>query len=388
MDNLKIAKMSAIADDMTLIAEKVNESSRKRKQHSMNTLAAVAQTIEIGKALESDFDKIYKADRDQSIKDNAIVLTCRILLLNLEEQKSRIDKLKNISGSNAEILQKITLLTEDFYKSLLDAFSTLELIIEKDSEILLADKLLKMKKKFQLNSVKAMNNITIMVLEDAEKAINGSAKNLERGKKISEKIKKTAELVESKNFAELKNLAAEIEAAHATATQVNASSKSQYEFAEQSNQFTKNLHEDSMSIKEVVDKKHLLFEETLQHVTVLTVTISLKFKKYLEVEQLFNSMEYSNDNRGILNELNVLSSVAIEDLKHLIELNYNMTDLSHMNNEAEQTAVDLTEKEHKIYDTIKNEVEQMTKATAYPVEGSAKNMQNTDELKKLISELL
>ncbi len=388
MDNLKIAKMSAIADDMSSIAEKVNESSRKRKQHSMNTLTAVAETIEIGKALESDFDKIYKADRDQSIKDNAIVLTCRILLSNLEKQKSMIAKLKNISGSNAETIQKITTLTEDFYKSLLEAFTTLELIIEKDSEILLSDKLLKMKKKFQLNSVKAMNNITIMVLEDAEKAINGSAKNLERGKKIAEKIKKTAELVENKDIVELENLAAEIEAAHSTATQVNASSKSQYEFAEQSNQFTKNLHDDSISIKEVVDKKHSLFEETLQHVTVLTVTISLKFKKYLEVERLFNSMEYSNENRGILNELNVLSSIALEDLKHLIELNYNMTDLSHMNNEAEQTAVDLTEKEHKIYDSIKNEVEQMTKATAYPVEGSAKNMQNTEELKKIISELL
>jgi hypothetical protein len=388
MDKLKIVRMSAIADDMSSIAEKVNESSKKRKQHSMNTLTAVAETIEIGKALENDFDKIYNADKDQSIKDNAIVLTCRILLSNIEKQKSKLSDLKNISGSNVEKIKKITSLTDDFYNSLLEVFLTLELIIEKDSEILLSDKLLKMKKKFQLNSAKAMNNITIMVLEDAEKAIIGSAKNLERGKKIAEKIKKTAALVESKDIAELKNLASEIEAAHATATEVNANSKSQYKFAEQSNQFTKNLHEDSMSIKEVVDKKHLLFEETLQHVTVLTVIISLKFKKYLEVERLFNSLEYSDDIRGILNELNVLSSIAIEDLKNLLDLNYNMTDLSHLNNKAEQTAVDLTEKEHKVYDTIKNEVEQMTKATAYPVEGSSKNMKNTDELTKIISELV
>ena len=388
MDKSKIDRMSAIADDMSSIAEKVNESSRKRKQHSLETLIAVDKSIELGKALENDFDKIYNADREQSIKDNAIVLSCRILISNLDKQKLKLAELKNITGSNAEIIKKITDLTEDFYKSICEALTSLELIIEKDSEILLSGKLLKMKKKFQLNSVKAMKNITIMVLEDAEKAINGSAKNLERGKNIAEKIKKTAELFESRNIDELKKLASEIENAHATAAEVNAKSKSQFEFAEQSNQFTKNLHEDSMSIKQLVDKKHSLFEETLQHVTVLTVIISLKFKKYLEVENLYNSLEYSDDTRGILNELNVLSSVAIEDLKNLLELNYNMTDLSHSNNEAEQIAVDLTEKEHSIYDSIKHEVEQMTLATAYPVEGSGKNMQNTDELKKLISELV
>jgi len=387
MDKSKIDRMSEIADDMTSIAEKVNESSKKRKQHSLNTLTAVAQTIEIGQLLENDFNKIYNADRDQSIKDNAIELICRILLLNTDKQKTKLAELENITGPNAEIIKKITGITGEFNTSIMEALSTLELIIAKDSEILFSDKMLKMKKKFQLNSVKAMKNITIMVLEDAEKAINGSAKNLERGKKIAGNIKKATAMIEGKNLSELKNLSTEIEAAHATATEVNSSSKSQYEFAEQSNQFTKNLHDDSMSIKEVVDKKHLLFEETLQLVTVLTVTISLKFKKYLAVEELYNSMEYSSDIRGILNELNVLSSVAVEDLKNLIELNYNMTDLSHLNNEAEQTAVDLTQKEHKIYDTIKNEVEQMTIATAYPVEGSGKNMQNTDELIKIIKEI-
>jgi hypothetical protein len=388
MDKLKIDRMSAIADDMSSIAEKVNQSSKKRKQHSMNTLTAVAETIEIGNALEKDFDKIYNADHDQSLKDNGIVLTCRILLFNIERQKTKLSGLKNISGANAEIIKKISQITDDFHASLLEALSSLDLIIEKDSEILFTDKLLKMKKKFQLNSVKAMKNITLMVLEDAEKAINGSAKNLERGKKIAEKVKKAAALAESSNVSELKNLSIEIEAAHATAAEVNSSSKSQYEFAEQSNQFTKNLHDDSLSIKEVVDKKHSLFEETLQHVTVLTVIISLKFRKYLAVEELYNSMEYSGDIRGTLNDLNVLSSVAIQDLKNLIELNYNMTDLSHLNNEAEQIAVDLAEKEHKIYDRIKSEVEEMTRATAYPVEGSGKNMQNTEELIKIIKELV
>jgi hypothetical protein len=387
MVKLTIERMSAIADDMASIAEKVNESSKKRKQHSLNMLTAATETINLGKALESDFNKIYLADRDQSIKDNAIVLTCRSLLLNIEKQKLILPDLTAISGENADLLKKINSLTSDFYNSLLEAFSCLDLILEKDSEILLSDKLLKMKKKFQLNSVNAMKSITIMISEDSEKAIYGSAKNLERGKTIAEKIKKAAALIENKNFSELKNLSGEIKAAHATAVEVNSSSKSQYEFAEQANQFTKNLHEDSLSIKQLVDKKHSLFEETLQHVTVLTVIISLKFKKYLEVEQLYNSLEYSNENRGILNELNVLSSVAIEDLKKLIELNYNMTDLSHLNNEAEQSAVDLTEKEYKVYDTIKNEVEQMTIATAYPVEGSGKNITNTDELKAIISEL-
>ena len=72
----------------------------------------------------------------------------------------------------------------------------------------------------------------------------------------------------------------------------------------------------------------------------------------------------------------------------MMSLNYDMTESSHINNQIETKAVELTDDEIKIYDKIKDEAESMTEATRYPIEGSGKNIVNGKELEVLIKKLI
>ena len=63
-----------------------------------------------------------------------------------------------------------------------------------------------------------------------------------------------------------------------------------------------------------------------------------------------------------------------------------MTDKSHLNNEIETKSVELTEKELEYYNNIKKAVSAMTEDTAYPIEGSGKNIENGKILEKNLQE--
>jgi hypothetical protein len=65
-----------------------------------------------------------------------------------------------------------------------------------------------------------------------------------------------------------------------------------------------------------------------------------------------------------------------------------MTDTSHLNNEIEDKSVKSTKKETEYYDQIRKEVAAMTEATAYPVEGSGRNIENGRQIEELLKSIL
>ncbi len=124
---------------------------------------------------------------------------------------------------------------------------------------------------------------------------------------------------------------------------------------------------------------------------MLTVTISMLFKNYLAMEEVMEGVEYNEASRSPFNALNILVKIACNDIRTVSALNYDMTDNIHLNNETETRAVTISREELGCYTDIKKEVEAMTEATRYPVEGSAKNIENGKileaELKNLAASL-
>ena len=89
---------------------------------------------------------------------------------------------------------------------------------------------------------------------------------------------------------------------------MNNSSKSQLEFAEKVNKFTRNLHDDSENIKELVAKKHNTFKVNLEDITVLTVMLTLQFKNYFVANDILMNIENEREeltgaNRESVNNL-------------------------------------------------------------------------------------
>ena len=202
------------------------------------------------------------------------------------------------------------------------------------------------------------------------------------------KIKNIEKLLEKGNIKEIKNLSHEANIGWRIAEKVNKSSKLQLDFAERVNYFTKQLHEDSVAIKDIISDKHVVFEKNLQNITVLTVYLSIKFKKYLDVEALVDKLKCVRENVEYLNNFKAYVKIACKDIKNISVLNYDMADTTLINNETETKIIDVTKKEIECYDSMKKEVEDMTSATRYPMEGSNKNISNGKILEKSIREMV
>ncbi len=376
------------AEEFGAIAEKVNESSRLRKTHSEEALKFIDQSIEIGEGLEGDFNSVAKTNSELRNQDNIVLNTCAILKSNLEKQNELIDELKKSNHVDPGIIEGCSLIIKNLMESIEEALSNVKTIISKDNAIILMDKQLVMRKQSQQSALKKLKEIATKSLNDAEKAINGSSSNLDRGLQMVEKLKGVKQLVSDNKIDELKNLLDEAKSGWNIAVDVNNSSKSQFKFAEEVKRFTQQLHRDSSSIKEMVVDKHNLFENNLQDITVLTVILSLKFKKYLKIEEDIEKMELKEELRELLNSLIINVKIACKDIIDISAMNYDMTDVSHLNNEIEDKAVKSTAKELEFYDTIKSKVESMTEATKYPVEGSGKNITNGQILEKSLKEII
>ena len=388
MDEKVLELLYNKSDEFGNIARKVNESSKKRKDHSEFAITYIDKVRELGDVLADEIDKVANANIKQRETDNLILNSCLVLKNNCKRQKELLDKIKKKNGINDAQENEITPKIENFIKDLDEALTNVRNIIEIDNDIILQDKLLGKHKEIQMESVQNLLKLTQISLEDAEKAIAGSSSNLDRGLAMVEKFKDVKKLIESKNTEELNNLLDETNKGWNIAVEVNNSSRAQLEFAESVNQETENLHNDANTLKELIIKKHHEYEANIQTVTVLTVLISVKLKKYLAIEEIVENIEYNENVRGLLNDFKSYVRIACEEVKNLNELNLDMTEYSHLNNEVETKTVELTKEEIDYYDKIKQKVGEMTDATKYPIEGSGENIDNGKELEEKLKALI
>ncbi len=311
-----------------------------------------------------------------------------ILKRNIDKQKELINEMQKGKAADKNIINQCLEKIEKLSKDISDASENIKKIVEMDNKIIFLDKEIMMRKQFQQSSLRMLNEITTMSLHDAEKAIEGSSSNLERGLNMVSRFKNVEKMTSKDNLKELEGLLGDAHAGWNIAATVNNSSVSQYKFAEEVNQFTKQLHKDSSAIMDMVSLKHSLFEDNLQLVTVLTVIISLKFKKYLDIEEIIENIEFKEEILDILNQFIVDVKIACNDIRELNALNYDMADASHLNNEVEDKTVKSTKKEMEYYNKIKKEVEEMTEATRYPIEGSQKNIINGKKLEEYLNMII
>lgn len=388
MDNKLIDTLKKIAEQFGTTAKKVNESSKLRKTHSENAIKYINLCQETGEELFKDIKSVGQSNKDLRKQDTVVRNTCIVLKANIERQKNLITSLKTKNIIQGETADKLLARINEFEEPLKNAIDNITSIIDKDNTLILLDNLLIFKKEKQQEKLTKLKKLADIAFEDAEKAIQGSSANLERGLSMVENFNKTDEVVAAKNREALKNLIDEANRGWNTATNVNLSSRSQYEFAEQVNRFTSQLFTESINIKDLVIEKHHVFEQNLQTITVLTVIISLKFLRFLSIEEIISEIEETASFNAELEDLKAYINIACSDIRNIAALNYDMTDTSHLNNEIEDKSVKSTKKETEYYDQIRKEVAAMTEATAYPVEGSGRNIENGRQIEELLKSIL
>ena len=380
--------MNDIANDFGEIAKRVNVSSKMRKNHSSGAIKSIIQTRDICSILIEEMEGVASSNKVERNQKAIILTECDKMKLTLEKQKVVLEQITEKELLTNDIIKKATEIIDSFDESLEEAMLNLNKLIGSDNEIVfLDDELIESKKMQQVAIEKLLIDAETSLL-DAEKAIEGSASNLDRGLKMVDKYKTVENLLGEKNRKELNELYVEANRGWNIAVDVNKCSIAQLDFAENVNSYTSKLYSYSERIKTIVESKHSLFEQNLQVFTVLTVILTMKFRKYLELDKLLVEEDVDFDKDVHLYKFSVLTNILNNDISDLISLSYNMTDNSHLNNENENRTVELTQKEMETFLNIKEQVEFMTEATRIPIDGSNKNISNGQHLEQLLKSLI
>jgi hypothetical protein len=386
MNNYEV--LAGKADEFAHIAKKVNDSSQLRVRHSTLAIKFSKLSLDIGKILYKDMKKVAALNTAHRDQDSVTLNTCNILRLNLTEQREILSSLDKTSAVDSNIKNKLTSLIDGLEGSISEAEENLKSIILLDNRILYKDRLLLNKKKSQVQALTNLINLGKMLKADSKNAVKGSSENLERGKRLAEEFAKVKAHISKGDDDALKKLLADAALGRETAENVNKNSATQIAFAEKVRDFTRELLLDANEIRDIVNEKHLLFEENLQIITVLTVIIAMKFKNYLEAEKLISEMNFSGAEQSMIFRLRSLIKIALDDITFLTSISYDMTGTIQKNNEIEAKSVSMTSSEVDYFKKIGEEVELMTAATRYPVEGSAQNMAKAGELEKILREMI
>lgn len=391
MNESIFADLNSKAEEFGSIENLVNESSRVRKKHSEESITLIKQSLEIGDILNHEFEIISRANKTMRDQDTMIQNYCHVLDSNIGRQKEIFGELNSSPFINQTVMSQMEEMASSLSKSLQKAIILLHMIIENDNEIILMDDLIINRKSIQRTSIDQLKKLAFRTLEDADSAIRGSSSNLKRGLKLVERLSEVKRHLDDRNSDEISKLIDEAHTGWNIAATVNRNSATQLLFAEQVNRFTGRLHADSDAIRDLVVEKHNLFSRNLELTRELTVILSLEIKDYLPAGGMLNDLcvttELPPDTGRLAGNLASYATIACRDILFISNLNFDMTDSISLNADIEKKSVDLTRIELEYFDRIRNEVQCMTEATKYPIEGSERNIKNGKILENYLRQI-
>jgi hypothetical protein len=386
-------RLFVIAEEFSDIAQNVNKSSNLRKEHSEKAIDNLDLANNTGSDLIEEMRKIAIENLNLRDKNNIILSSFKIFISNLMRQEKI---LKQLNGSliNPGIISKIEKINAKLNESLKTGVDCLEKIINTNNEIILMDNFIIKKKAYQKKRIEKLKEMAVEILIDALSAIEGSHSNLDRGISLQKRFKEISSFVESKKKSEIENFISEAKSGCLVAFKVNESSRSQFEFAEQVSLFTRQLHNESVSIKDLIIQKSALFNENLEPIAELAVLVAVELSEYLSISaavkdfQLDNAIYKKEETYRLVNDLAAYILSICENIESVAALNFDMSGSIASNAVLERKTADLTGEELNYFSAVKDSVAAMTEATKYPIEGSARNIDNGMELQKLLEEIL
>jgi hypothetical protein len=390
-DTLK--KIQGNAADFENTAHLVNESSRQRKKYTGEAISCLDMVIDTGNTLLKEMKQISGQAVLLSNRHMEALNALIILKRNIHKQNSIIHSFSENSSREKEIIDPLAALNRNLDGSVLKGISLFEKLIDKTNDIILLDSQLLNLKKFQNKKNLLLKRLAQIALKDADKSIENSDANHQRGSDFIKSLSQINDLIKSSDRNGIEAIIGTAAAGRKSASMVNISSKAQFVFTDRVNLAANQLFTGSMRIREMIQEKYRSFNENLETVTEISILMSLELLDYLPAKALFKQMlaDDISSAAGFPPEMDDLSALVIsacDDIESLSGLNFDMTENISMNSRLEASAIALTANEMESYNALKTAVEFMTEAARYPVEGSARNMDNAREIERGLKAVL
>lgn len=387
MDDIH-ARIKQLADTFWSNAQAVNNSTRMRRESGNRIIEYIDQACMTATTILEGVRQVVAADINWSSKNASIFGTSLNLRISSRYQKKYAKQILESQTQHRTQIERISSLIDELDAVLIRAEQYLQTIMKQEQEILVLDKLIEAKKKYQLQSIRTMQKLSAAINADTKIAETDSAENTERGQTLKEMAADIGSLLTEDDSGAVQAVLDEVEAGIRKAREVNTNSKTQSQFAEQVRLFVEEFMAASYEVQRIIQEKHELFEENLQNITVLTVIISFELKKYLEAEQIINSLSFEKENKNLFIDLMMLVDIASREIKGLTDLNLDMTEISHVNNENETRTVDSSSAEQVLYADLRDAIDRMTELTKEPIRLSEENIRIAEQIRDHVYSLL
>lgn len=391
-------KLKALSDQFAFIAGKVNDASTERRNHTENALSFLEEAETAGGLLLKELRVGSKESILLRNRHDAVLNICRILRKNTEAQNEILVQIheelkRNQTVINELYLAHVSQLNQNFIQSLNKAVKLLDNIVEISNEMILIDNVIQISKKYHKKRVEQLKKLAQTALEDAEGAIQGSRSNSDFGEELTGEMGRIPEYVDNKRRNELERIMSLAMDGAENAISVNKKSRSQFAFAEKVMMFTRQLHEESLHIRDLVSRKHSLFTKNLEYIGEVAVVVAVEFFEYLSIGNLKNHLLENEDSfdsvmTEIVYDLIAYIETACADVESVTNLNYDMTNTISLNAKIEERTVELTSEETDAFEKIKAQVLLMTEKTRFPVDGSSQNIENARKVYNLVRTLI
>jgi hypothetical protein len=382
------APVQSHAGELVSIAVKVHEASQRRMQLLDEAVSIIGRCDTMCEDLYPDIERSSDGGTEERDRHSVILNTCLILESNLKAQSEIVTRL-----SGEKLLDPGTVCT---LQGIIDAGSRVveealghaRSLIGQGNRIIMLSSLILQRKLRQGRAVRSLAGLIESCRSDLELAVSSSTEDLERVRELADRIAGIGRLVENGNRAAVEALRDQSRAAWQAGYRIGSLAKAQFDIAEKVYHFTTDIHGELAAIRNMVEEKRNLFELSVQELTVLTVTISLKFKEYLGIKEVIRSLECEEGIRTPLCELVPYANIAFEDITDLASLNLDMTESSHRMNETGSRIMASTNEEMNLCGEVWNRVEEMTNQARYSVEVSEINLRNGRLLERELQQIL
>lgn len=383
-----LATVQSHAGELVSVAVKVHEASKRRVQLMDEAVSIIGRCDAMCEDLNSDIERSSDGGTEERDRYSVILNTCLILESNFKAQNEIVTRLsgeKLLDPGTVSTLRKII---EAGSRVVAEALGNARSLIEQGNRIIMLSSLIMQRKLRQGRAVRSLAGLLESCRSDLELAVSASTEDLERARELADRIEGIGRLVEKGNRTAVEALRDHSRAAWQAGFRIGSLAKAQFDIAEKVYHFTTDIHGELAAIRNMVEEKHNLFEQSVQDLTVLTVTISLKFKEYIGIKEVIRSVECDEGAHSPLCELVPYANIAFEDMTDLASLNLDMTESSHRMNETGSRIMASTNEEMNMCGEVWNRVEEMTNQARSSVEVSELNLRNGRLLEQELQQIL
>ncbi|OHD71329.1 MAG: hypothetical protein A2W19_09995 [Spirochaetes bacterium RBG_16_49_21] len=391
MDQKVIASLIEDMRRFFFFAGEINKAISKRAASAIKINEFISLSFDLGITMARNSELALSETRSLGGQFSAIQNACSLMSINIDQQKETINSLRTLElidqKAEKRLMYKILLLSESMQKAL----SFIQLILERNNEMILLDSRLIKRREQLTEQVEEFSGLLRNILALVDSDLKEYDNNTKQRDALDDFLLRAAGIVEIMDQEGVGRLLDEIRNELRDEEILFANLSSRMDAADDVYRKVNELYHDICSIKSLIDAKDALYRNNLENLAQLSVILSLEVFDFDKTREISDPCQpgsaVTEDSRRLFGDLDVLFKLASGMIESLDKMNYDIIKKIDAHANHEEQLIELSKMEHRCYDNVRSEVDGIMKIVHFIAGGSGKNVVIGQILEKNLNKL-